>query len=65
MYYRLTRISTKRLKPEKREKDLDSVRGLLPYINKERMKTMFDKLEKKQKKTIVENDKQNFLRLWQ
>ena len=59
-----TLISTKRLKPEKREKDLDSVRGLLRHINKERMKTMFDKLEKKQKKAIEENDKQNFIRLW-
>ena len=60
-----TLISTKRLKPEKREKDLDSVRGLLPYIDKERMRTMFDKLEKKQKKAIEENDKQNFINLWQ
>jgi len=60
-----TLISTKRLKPEKREKDLESVRGLLPHINKERMKAMFDKLEKKQKKAIEENDKQNFLKLWQ
>jgi len=58
-------ISTKRLKPEKREKDLESVRGLLPHINKERMRTMFEKLEKKQKKAIEENDKQNFIRLWQ
>jgi len=58
-------ICTKRLKPDKKEKDLDSVRGLLPYINKERMRTMFDKLEKKQKKTIEESDKQNFIRIWQ
>ena len=58
-------ISSKRLKAEKREKDLDSVRGLLPFVDKEHMKSMFDKLGKKQQKTIEENNKIFFLRLWQ
>jgi len=60
-----TLISSKRLKAEKREKDLDSVRGLLPYVNKEHMKFMFNKLGKKQQKTIEENNKIFFLSLWQ
>jgi len=59
-----TLISSKRLKPEKREKDLDSVRDLLPHIDKEHMRTMFNELGKKQQKAIEENNKNNFLRIW-
>ena len=59
-----TLISSKRLKPEKREKDLDSVRGLLPYVKTEYMKTMFEKLTKKQQKLIMDNCEQNFIKLW-
>lgn len=59
-----TLISSKRLKPEKREKDLDSVRDLLPHIDKEHMRTMFNDLGKKQQKAIEENNKNNFLRIW-
>jgi len=57
-------ISTKRLKPEKREKDLDSVRGLLPCVKTDYMKTMFEKLTKKQQKLIMENCEQHFIKLW-
>jgi len=60
-----TLISSKRLKPEKREKDLDSVRNLLPYVNKEHMRTMFNGLGKKQQKTIEDNDSNYILELWQ
>ena len=60
-----TLISSKRLKPEKKEKDLDSVRDLLPYINKEHMKTMFSRLGKNQQKAIEENNKNNLLSLWE
>ena len=59
-----TLISSKRLKPEKREKDLDSVRYLLPHVNKEHMKIMFAGLGKKQQKTIEENNNKNHLGLW-
>jgi len=60
-----TLISSKRLKHEKREKDIQSARELLPYINKERMRNMFDKLPKKQQKAIEENREKHYLRLWQ
>jgi len=59
-----TLISSNRRKPEKKEKDLDSVRNLLPYINKEHMRTMFIDLGKKQQKTIEENNKKYYLGLW-
>ena len=60
-----TLICSKRLKPEKREKDLDSVRNLLPYINKGHMKTLFNGLGKKQQKNIENNDKEYSLDIWQ
>jgi len=59
-----TLISSKRLKPEKREKDLESARELLPHVDKSCMRSMFDKLPKKQQKTIEENREKYFLRLW-
>ena len=59
-----TFISSKRLKPEKREKDLDSVRELIPYINKEHMRTIFNGLGKNQQRVIEENNRKEFLNLW-
>jgi len=57
-------ISSKRLKEEKREKDLQSARELIPHIDKERMQMMFDKLFKKQQKAIEEACEKNYIRLW-
>ena len=60
-----TLISSKRLKPEKQEKDLDTVRNLLPHVDKTLMFKMFTKLTKKQQKVIEKVSEANFINLWQ
>ena len=54
-------INPKRIKPDKREKDLQSIRRLLPYINKERIRDIFCTLTKKQQKAINETCEVNFI----
>ncbi|MDR2568987.1 MAG: nucleotidyltransferase domain-containing protein [Oscillospiraceae bacterium] len=54
-------ISSLRQKPEKQEKDIQSARILISYINKERMYEMFKNLTKKQQKSIRENAESNFI----
>ena len=60
-----TLISSKRLKPEKQEKDLDTVRNILPHVDKALMLEMFTKLTKKQQKAIEKVNEANFIDLWQ
>jgi len=45
-------INPKRLKIEKREKDLESIRRLLPHINKERLQEIYHMLTVKQRKAV-------------
>ena len=56
-------INPKRLKPDKKEKDLQSIRRLLPYINKERMLEIYSELTMKQQKAINETCEANFIDL--
>ena len=58
-----TLISSKRKKTEKREKDIQSVRSLIPHINKERMRVIFHKLPTKQQKVIKRVSDDNFLEI--
>jgi len=54
-------INSKRLKPDKKEKDLQSIRRLLPHINRERMHEIYSELTKKQQKAITETSEANFI----
>jgi len=54
-------INPERKNIEKKEKDLQSIRWLLPHVNKDRMKEIYEGLAGKQKKTIDEVCKLNFI----
>ena len=56
-------INPKRLKLDKREKDLQSIRRLLPHVNKKRMREIFNALTKKQQKAINETCEANFIEI--
>ena len=56
-------INSKRLKPDKREKDLQSIRRLLPYVNRERIREIYSELTKKQQKAINESCEANFIEI--
>ena len=50
-------INPKRKSEEKKEKDLQSILNLLNYVNKDRLRDIFDKMTKKEQK-IISNVKQ-------
>lgn len=56
-------INPLRKSEDKKEKDMQSVRELLPYINGERLKYIFDRLSKKQQIVIKRVCKVNFIRI--
>jgi len=56
-------INPKRLKLDKKEKDLQSIRRLMPFINKERMREIYSELTKKQQKAINETCEANFIEI--
>ena len=58
-------INNKRADKEKKEKDLQSVRRLLPHIDNKRIRDIFDKLFKKQQKAIDEVCAANFIELFE
>ena len=58
-------INSKRLKIEKREKDLHSIRQLLPYVRKERLQVIYDEISDKQRKAIDKTCEVNFIDLFE
>jgi len=56
-------ISSKRKKSEKREKDIQSVRNLIPHINRERMNELLSKLPAKQRAVIKSVSEGYFLEI--
>ena len=57
-------INPNRKKQDKKEKDLQSIRCLLPHVDKVRLRDIFDKLTDRQRITINEVCETNFIDLW-
>ena len=56
-------INPKRNDEEKREKDMRSIQGLMPYIQMKRIREILGELTKKQQKTIISVCAENFIAL--